>query len=597
MRRVVAALGVVGVMAAAWGVWTEEVSGQGPAPGPAPQIAQGAVPGNSAQQAIEAAAQALGGAARLRAVRNITLQGYAQYAYQNGGGNISPLPGAPLKLIAANDYRRIFDVENTRMYHQERRNDLFPFANYGGHSFALARQGLDGAMAYAINAQGATNVGGDPRDRRMWFYTNPVTLVRAALTGAATAANRRQQDGLTLVDLTLREGDKLTLAIRPPQNMPMWISWIGPNQNLGEVTYTTSFFGYEPFNGVYLPMGMTTNLDWRNIEFKKLYVDGYTVDGQIPNLAATATFPAAPTGGVLSGPPPGGIQTLVPQVTPGQGRGGGAGAAAPAGGRGAPAAAGRAGGAPAAAPAAGRGGAPAGQQPVGVLNVARGVWRFAGGTMAIEFADHIVLYELNGGNARVHQVVEQAHQLVPGKRATHVVWSHHHFDHSSGVRQAVAEGLTIISRRDNGVIFREMTSRRAPNFPDDLERNFQPLKFVPVDDHLQLKDATMTMDIYHVIDNNHLAEGVLAYIPEHKIYIEADVLTAAEELQWWGDSFLANLAHRKLDVEKVVPVHMDIMTYEEAVRMVRPGIQRVKDYCAEMIAKGNWFPGCPAWVK
>ena len=180
-------------------------------------------------------------------------------------------------------------------------------------------------------------------------------------------------------------------------------------------------------------------------------------------------------------------------------------------------------------------------QPIGVINVAPGVWRFAGGTMAMEFADHITLFELNGSNQRVHQVVQQAHQLVPGKRATQVIWSHHHFDHSSGLRQAVAEGLTIISRRDNGVIFSEMASRRAPNFPDDLERNFQPLKFIPVDDHLQLKDAKMTVDIYHVIANNHLADGVFAFIPEHKLYIEADVLTAAEELQWWGDSFLDNI--------------------------------------------------------
>ena len=46
-----------------------------------------------------------------------------------------------------------------------------------------------------------------------------------------------------------------------------------------------------------------------------------------------------------------------------------------------------------------------------------------------------------------------------------------------------------------------------------------------------------------------------------------------------------------------VPVHMDIMTFEQAVNMVRPGIQRAKDYCAEMIAKGNWFAGCPAFLK
>lgn len=83
------------------------------------------------------------------------------------------------------------------------------------------------------------------------------------------------------------------------------------------------------------------------------------------------------------------------------------------------------------------------------------------------------------------------------------------------------KGLRVISRRDNGVIFREMTSRPTPNFPDALGRNPKPLEFIPVDDHLQLRDATMTVDIYHVIANNHMADAVFAYIPEHKAMIEA----------------------------------------------------------------------------
>ena len=79
-------------------------------PGGAPVEAQApasAVPGTTARQAIEAAAAAMGGADRLRALRNITLVGYGQYAYQQGGGNITSLPTAPQKFIAANDLRRI----------------------------------------------------------------------------------------------------------------------------------------------------------------------------------------------------------------------------------------------------------------------------------------------------------------------------------------------------------------------------------------------------------------------------------------------------------------------------------------------------------
>jgi len=189
--------------------------GQQPATAPASTVA-----GQTAAQAINAAAAALGGADRIRALRNLTLIGYAQYAYQNGGGNISPLPGAPQKFIAANDYRRIYDLEHGRMYHQERRNDLFPFAIYGGHDFALQRQLLDGALAYNLNANGQAARGGDARDRRMWMHTNPIVAIRAALDDPNSVSNRRQENGLTLVDVKLKEGDILTIGIRPPANLP-----------------------------------------------------------------------------------------------------------------------------------------------------------------------------------------------------------------------------------------------------------------------------------------------------------------------------------------------------------------------------------------
>jgi len=513
---------------------------QQPGNAPAPRVA-----GTSARDAVEAAATALGGVEKLRRLRNLTLIGYAQYAYQNGGGNISPLPGAPQKFIAANDYRRVYDVEHGRMYHQERRNDLFPFANYAGHDFALQRQLLDGATAYNIDAKGQPVRGGDARDRRMWMHTNPVVAIRAALDQANTLSNRRDEGGLTLVDLKLKEGDQLTIGIRPQSNLPDFVRWIGPQVNLGEVIYTTRFYGYVDFQGVQLPMGYTTRFDWRpEVEQVKIYVDNYLVDSQIDNFAAPQAVTSAAGG-------------------------------APAGGRG--------------------GGGP--NAPIEVTPMARGVWRITGGTMVIEFADHMTLFEVDGQPARIKQVIEAARKIVPAKPVTEVIVSHHHFDHSSGLREAVAEGLTVISRRDNGVIFREMTSRKAPNFPDDLTRSGKTMKFVPVDDHLQLKDNTMTVDIYHVIANSHMAEAVFAYVPEHKMMIEGDIATAAEELQWWGDSWLDNIAYRKIDVQRNVPVHMTPMTRDEVEKMVKGGITRVKQFCADHVAKGDYFPGCPVQVR
>ncbi|MAM70311.1 MAG: hypothetical protein CMP91_04095 [Gammaproteobacteria bacterium] len=505
--------------------------------------ASGSVPGTTAEDAIAAVAEAMGGEERIMQVRNVTLMGYAHYAYQDGGGNITALPNAPQKYIQANDLRRIYDLENNRYYQQERNNDLFPFAIYRGHDFALQRQILDGSLdgdiAYSLNEAGLASrrSAADVRNLRMWMHTNPLVAVRAALESDDRVGNRREEGGLTLVDITLDSDDELTLAIRPPMNLPAWIRWVTPQQNLGEVTYTTHYTGFIPYDGVYLPLGYNTKQDWRDVEYFKMWVDGYYLDTEIEDLSAPQE--------VLAQEIPGGFDP----------------------------------------------------DSLEVEAVARGIWRITGGTMVIEFADHMTLYEVGGGIDRVKAVVALARTIVPEKPVTEVIVSHHHFDHTRGLRQAIAEGLTVISRRNNGVIFEEMASHPAPNFPDDLERNGETLEFIPVDDSMVLEDDSMRVELYHTINNNHTADNLFAYVPEHNMIIEADVATAAEDLQWWGDSWLDNIEYRNLEVDINVPVHMEVMSYQEVIDMVNPGIQRVKDWCAEHEAEENYFPGCPAFLR
>src|SRR5436309_2814164 len=149
----------------------------------------------SARVVVERAAKALGGIERIRAVKNITLHGYGQYAYQMGGGRISASPDAPEKYMAANDLTRIYDLEHDRFQLRERRNMLFPFLAPFGHSFVLNDHILDGDVAFDMNGDGAQRV---PRFtdsplimdgahmRRMWMMNNPVALVRAMLDPPTT---------------------------------------------------------------------------------------------------------------------------------------------------------------------------------------------------------------------------------------------------------------------------------------------------------------------------------------------------------------------------------------------------------------------------
>ena len=92
------------------------------------------------------------------------------------------------------------------------------------------------------------------------------------------------------------------------------------------------------------------------------------------------------------------------------------------------------------------------------------------GNTFFEFDDHLTMVEANRRDAALQAILEVVNAFVPGKRVTQVIQSHHHFDHSVGLRAAVAEGLTIISRRGNEGIFREMVARPAKLFPDALGR-------------------------------------------------------------------------------------------------------------------------------
>jgi len=59
---------------------------------------------------ITKAAEALGGKNRILALKTLTIYGYGQQAYQNGGGNITASPDAPQKWVNVNGLQRTIDL-------------------------------------------------------------------------------------------------------------------------------------------------------------------------------------------------------------------------------------------------------------------------------------------------------------------------------------------------------------------------------------------------------------------------------------------------------------------------------------------------------
>lgn len=531
---------LLAMMAAMLGIAVTSHAGQ------APTTASRASRPPAAVAVVEAGAAALGGADRIRAVRNITAHGYGVYAYHFGGSSISGAVQVPTKQIAANELRRVYDLENDRFQLIERRNWLFPFLIKAGHTWQQTNVVLDGDIAWAVENgtprrlarwEEGTNWIDGPVMQRLWMMNNPVVLLRALLDPETQLSAPRAEGKETVVDVTLKQGYRLSAAFGEDR-LPAWVRWATPHTNLGQMNFTTWFSGWADINGLMLPLGFATNNNWRDSRYFSLFVDAYDIDSNIESLAAPAAIRNAPE----------------PQAYP----------------------------------------------PLTLTSeqVARGIWRISGGTTVVEFADHLVIYELIANVRQAKQVLDYARSLAPGKPIRYLIPSHNHFDHVRGIRQAVAEGITIITRPITAAQFAETLEGATPEYPDDYSRNPQPMKTMLLDERIRLQDATQTLDVYWMRNNGHMTDGVFAHAPEQKVLMEADMVTAALDLQHWPDNFRDMLAYYKLDVEKISPVHSvvpgaTVLTHEQAEKLLKEGTQRAREHCAAKLAGGVYHPGCP----
>lgn len=95
---------------------------------------------------------------------------------------------------------------------------------------------------------------------------------------------------------------------------------------------------------------------------------------------------------------------------------------------------------------------------VEVQKVAQGVWYLTGGShhsVAVEFKDHVVVVEAPWNEERSLAVIAEVKKTIPGKPIKYVVNTHHHFDHSGGLRTYVAEGATVITHEMNKAFYEE----------------------------------------------------------------------------------------------------------------------------------------------
>lgn len=364
---------------------------------------------------------------------------------------------------------------------------------------------------------------------------HPLPALLSALDATTTLGTVSEENGLLVVAFTRQSAPgPAWIAIDPATHLPRFTRWVTPHANLGDLTTTAWFTGYTLVDGVRLPLGLMQNLDWRDVTNLMFQIDSYRI-----NVPAEQLSPA---------PPPLAVDDTIAETA-------------------------------------------------GISRIAPGVWdvRVNGaGGLVIEFADHLVMFEAYGGEVQTMNRIDAANSLVPGKQVTAVIVSHHHFDHTGGLRAAVSRGLEVISQRGNEGIIREMVERPATRFPDALARNPQPLRFTPVDEQLVLEDASRRLEIYRVIEHAHMPDAVFAYLPTERIMLEGDLGDTTWHFHFWGSAYAANIAHYGIAPERNVAVHgSGPRTIAETLEITSRQIDQAQEFCRMAEQMGRFQQGCP----
>jgi glyoxylase-like metal-dependent hydrolase (beta-lactamase superfamily II) len=157
--------------------------------------------------------------------------------------------------------------------------------------------------------------------------------------------------------------------------------------------------------------------------------------------------------------------------------------------------------------------------------IADGVWHITGGShhsVIVEFADYLAVAEAPLDERRSLAVLAEAKKISPNKPVRYVLTTHHHFDHSGGLRTYVGEGATVVTHDSNVPYFEKTFVAPATLVPDAQVRTPKKPVFLPVADKRVITDGKQTIEVYATKGDVHTNEYTLIYLPGPGILVEGD---------------------------------------------------------------------------
>ncbi|NJM54797.1 MAG: MBL fold metallo-hydrolase [Verrucomicrobiae bacterium] len=184
-------------------------------------------------------------------------------------------------------------------------------------------------------------------------------------------------------------------------------------------------------------------------------------------------------------------------------------------------------------------------------------------SLAIALDSGVVVVDPPLHEDRSLEVIAAINEMWPDKPITHLVLTHHHHDHSGGIRAYAAIGAElIVAEGDRDFVVQRCLARPHTIRPDTLAlAATQPTVHAVGDNSLSLGDGEIHV---HRISSPHSAEDLVVYVASAKLLFNADLFnpglvrpggTPPPDWLVFSRDFRKQIEALNLDIEILVGAH------------------------------------------